>query len=127
VATPYMDEAVRCDRVALMQAGRVLAVDAPAAIGHRFPYPLFAIRSGRRYPLLRALRDYPHAESVYPFGEDLHYADARAQQDPGAIPGDLRRYLERAGFGDATVTAIAPGIEDTFMALMGAPNAGLAS
>ena len=56
VSTPYMDEAVRCDRVALLQAGRILDIDAPDAIGARYPLPLLSVRAAERYRLLRALR-----------------------------------------------------------------------
>ncbi|HET7457286.1 MAG TPA: ABC transporter ATP-binding protein [Gemmatimonadaceae bacterium] len=121
VATPYMDEADRCDRVALVQQGRVLAIDAPAAIGRRFPNPLFAVRGRDRRALLEALRAYPHAVSASPFGDVLHYADARTGAAPAATASELRAYLRDRGFADAEVAPIAPGIEDTFMALMGAP------
>src|SRR5207244_13624736 len=43
VSTPYMDEANRCDRVALMQRGRLLAIDTPASVARSFDRPLFAI------------------------------------------------------------------------------------
>lgn len=119
VATPYMDEAARCDRVALVQEGRILAIDQPAAIGQRFPRPLFAVRGQRRYAMLQALRGFPHAASVFPFGEELHYSDKRAH----ASPADVGAFLRAGGFADAEVSAIEPGIEDTFMALMGAPPA----
>ena len=121
VATPYMDEASRCDRVALIQQGRVLAIDAPSAIGRRFPDPLYAVRGGDRYGLLKALRAYPHAVSAQPFGDELHYSDARREADPAAVAGELTRHLRSNGFPDAIVSPIVPGIEDTFMALMGAP------
>ena len=121
VSTPYMDEANRCDRVALMQAGRVLAIDAPAAIGGRFPNALFAVRASDRQALLRALREYPHVASVFPFGHELHYSDARSATSPDAIAAELRRYLESTSLAGVEVQPIAPGIEDTFMALMGAP------
>jgi ABC-2 type transport system ATP-binding protein len=121
VSTPYMDEADRCDRVALMQQGRVLAIDEPAAIGGRFPNPLFAVRARERYALLQALRAYPHAVSAFPFGDELHYADARPGLAPAAVADDLRAELRARGFADAEVEPIRPGIEDTFMALMGAP------
>lgn len=121
VATPYMDEAARCDRVALVQQGRVLAIDAPAAIGARFPHPLLAVRARDRYKLLQALRGYPHVASAFPFGGELHYADARAGVAPEEIAGELRGWLREQGFADAEAAPIAPGIEDTFMALMGAP------
>jgi ABC-type multidrug transport system ATPase subunit len=122
VSTPYMDEAARCDRVALMQQGRILAIDAPAAIGARFPHRLLAVRGHDRYALLRALRGLPHAASVLPFGDELHYADARSDLAPAAIAEELRVALRQQGFADADVRPIQPGIEDTFMALMGAPQ-----
>ncbi len=126
VSTPYMDEASRCDRVALVQRGRILAVDAPDAIGERFPYPLFAVRGRDRYGMLGALRSHPHATSAFPFGEELHYGDSRTGSDPAAIEEDVRSYLRSKGFADAYVAPIRPGIEDTFMALMGAPEAAAA-
>jgi len=120
VSTPYMDEADRCDRVALVQLGRILAVDVPSAIGARFPTPLFAVRGPDRQALIRALREYPHAVSVFPFGEELHYSDARRASSAEAIAAEVQGYLSAQG-KEATVQPIAPGIEDTFMALMGAP------
>ena len=128
VATPYMDEADRCDRVALVQRGRVLAVAEPAAIGERFPHPLFAVRGAERQRLLSALRRYPHAASAFPFGQELHYADARPRAVAGvaAVAAELRSHLRAEGFADAEVAPIRPGIEDTFMALMGAPESAAA-
>jgi ABC-type multidrug transport system ATPase subunit len=120
VSTPYMDEATRCDRVALIQGGRILDVDAPDAIGARYPLPLVSVRAGERYRLLRTLRRFPHARSVYPFGEELHYTDARADGDPAAVAGEVEGWLRGEGFADAHATPISAGIEDSFMALMGA-------
>lgn len=120
VSTPYMDEADRCDRVALVQLGRVLAIDVPSAIGARFPTALFAVRGGDRQAVIRALREHPHAVSVFPFGNELHYSDARRTPSSEAIADDVRGYLAGRGI-DARVEPIAAGIEDTFMALMGAP------
>ena len=119
VSTPYMDEAARCDRVALMEKGRVLAIDKPEAIGSRFPHPLFAIRAGKRHTLIQALRAYPHASSVYPFGDQLHYGDVRDGMPADAIATDIIQFLHEKGFEDASVAQISPGIEDAFMALMG--------
>jgi ABC-2 type transport system ATP-binding protein len=124
VSTPYMDEATRCDRVALIQGGRILDIDAPDAIGARYPLPLLAVRAGERYRLLRALRRFPHARSVYPFGEEMHYTDARADGDPSAVAGEVAEWLRGEGFADADARPIPAGIEDSFMALMGAPEGG---
>ena len=126
VSTPYMDEASRCDRVALMQQGRILAIDAPEAIGKRFPARLFAIRGRDRYPMLQALRGYPHSVSTFPFGDELHYSDSRTDADAAAIASEVRNFLRSKGFAGTEVVPIEPGIEDTFMALMGAPEAAAA-
>jgi ABC-2 type transport system ATP-binding protein len=123
VSTPYMDEATRCDRVALMQRGRVLAVDAPGSIAGRYPHPLFAIRAEGRHRLMGVLRDYEHAVSAFPFGAGLHYTDARDDAAPERIASDVHGYLAANGFPDASVVAIPAGIEDAFMGLMAAPEA----
>jgi ABC-type multidrug transport system ATPase subunit len=122
VSTPYMDEADRCDRVALMQGGRLLAVDAPQAIARSFERPLLAVRAARRYPALLALREAPHVHAVYPFGETLHYVDARAGLTASAIAAELRAFLADRGFADAAVEPAEPTIEDSFIARMGAPD-----
>jgi ABC-type multidrug transport system ATPase subunit len=121
VSTPYMDEAARCDRVALMQLGRIMAIDEPAAVGRRFPRPLFAVRARERYRLIQVLHSYPHAASVYPFGDELHYSDAREDWTPDRIALALQSYLRGEGFADAEIAPIPASIEDAFMALMGAP------
>ena len=114
VSTPYMDEAELCDRVALLQNGRLLAIDTPAQIKSMYDRPLFAVSSHNRYRLLQTLRAYPYTRSAYPFGENVHYTDARE----AASPSELSRYLESQGFGDAVVRPIDAGIEDVFMAKM---------
>lgn len=122
VSTPYMEEAGRCDRVALVAGGRILDVDAPGAIGGRYPLPLLAVRGSRRFELIQALRRHPHAHSVFPFGDELHYTDAREGASVDEIARDVAAYLAREGFADARVEPAAAGIEDSFMALMGAPE-----
>ncbi len=114
VSTPYMDEARLCDRVALIQDGRLLEIATPAQIEARYDRPLLAVKADRRHDLIRALRAYPHARSVYAFGEYLHYTDRRPAADPAA----LHAYLEQQGFVGVEVRPIEAGIEDAFMALM---------
>ena len=122
VSTPYMDEADRCGRVALMQRGRMLGIDVPARIAASFGRPLFAVSAGARYPLLLATREYPNAASVFPFGDVLHYTDRRDGVPPERMAADLREYLHQRGFGDVEITTATPTIEDTFMARMGEPE-----
>ncbi len=122
VSTPYMDEADRCDRVALMQRGRVLAIDAPKAIAASYGRPLFAVRTANRYGAIRALRAYRNTASVYPFGEALHFVDARPDAAPDRIASDATDALRAAGIPDAGVSPTPATIEDVFMARMGAPE-----
>ena len=119
VSTPYMDEADRCDRVALMQKGRVLAIDTPDAIGARFPRPLFAVHGMPRHATIEALRAYTYASSVQPFGDTLHYSDSREGLDAASVIRDVTAWLVARDVRELRITPIAPGIEDAFMALMG--------
>jgi drug efflux transport system ATP-binding protein len=119
VSTPYMDEATRCDRVALMQHGRILAVDTPEAIIRSFDRTLFAVRADRRYPALLAVREYPHTHTVYPFGEVLHYTDRRTDVPPAAVREELTGFLSARGITGVSAETIPATIEDSFMAYLG--------
>ena len=122
VSTPYMDEATRCQRVGLIQRGRLLAVDAPSAIAASFDRALLGIGTAQRYHALRALREYAHVHSVYPFGELLHYTDERRDRPVEDVRRDVTEFLRQRGIGDAAIDVVQPTIEDSFMARMGAPE-----
>ncbi|NTV06189.1 MAG: ABC transporter ATP-binding protein [Chlorobiaceae bacterium] len=119
VSTPYMDEAVLCDRIAFMQEGRILGIDTPAGITSLFNRQLFAIRASETFRLISTLRASPNAHSVYAFGSAVHYTDTRQSVRTDELMDDL----QRAGFTGLEVLKIEPGIEDTFMALMETNNA----
>jgi len=133
VSTPYMDEATRCDRVALIQRGSLLAIDAPDLIAQSFDRPLFAISAARlpapgagRYHTLLALRERRQTHAVYPFGDTLHYTDARRDLPAEQIARELRAFLGSLGLASADVKQIAPTVEDTFIARMGTVEEGRA-
>jgi ABC-type multidrug transport system ATPase subunit len=118
-----MDEAGRCDRVALMQRGRILAIDTPAAVTRSFDRPMFTVRATDRHRLLQLVRQYPETNSVYPFGEVLHYTDRRTDGPAQPIGRELSDYLSTQGLAGVEVLAAEPTIEDVFIARMGAPEA----
>ncbi|HKW09551.1 MAG TPA: ABC transporter ATP-binding protein [Gemmatimonadaceae bacterium] len=122
VSTPYMDEADRCGRVALIQRGRILGVDTPARVAASFARPLFAVRAAERYPLLLAAREYVNAATVFPFGDVLHFTDRRTDVEAEQMARELGDFLRGRGFADVEVFPAAPTIEDTFMARMGEPE-----
>jgi len=122
VSTPYMDEANRCGRVALVQQGRVLTVDTPTAITAAFERPLLAVRAASRYAALRALDAYPNAERSYPFGDVLHLVDRRSGVPADDLARDAAAFLHEHGIADAEVSKAAPTIEDAFIDRMGAPE-----
>ncbi len=115
VSTPYMDEAILCDRAALIQKGRLLNIDKPEKISGAFSTKLYAVKAEKKYKLLEALRDYDFAASVYPFGDRVHYTDTRGEVNPV----EIQDYLKSKYLSDAEVSEIQPGIEDVFMDLMG--------
>jgi len=119
VSTPYMDEALRCDRVALIHSGKILEIDPPGAVGRRYPLPLLSVKGGDRFQLLHALREFPQAHAVYLFGDELHYTDKRAEVSGQAIAPELQQYVAQRGHSDVQVAPISAGIEDSFMELMG--------
>lgn len=113
VSTPYMDEASLCDRVALMQNGKLLSIDTPEGVIDSFDRSLLAIKSSRMLPLLEDLKTYEGSEDAYPFGEYHHLVLKQGYDESGAGV-----YLREKGYEDARVQKIRPDIEDCFMSLM---------
>jgi ABC-type multidrug transport system ATPase subunit len=114
VSTPYMDEADLCDRVALIQDGEIMQIDSPSAIVDSFKKTLLGIKAENTYSLLKALKSYPRAGSVHPFGEYIHYTEKA--DTPNLIA--LKTYLFDQGLREVSIKTIKPNIEDSFMDLM---------
>ena len=72
VSTPYMDEANLCDKVALIQEGKILDIDTPNNITHKFPKSIYQIKSNNMHALLNDARELDFIEQVYPYGEHHH-------------------------------------------------------
>lgn len=116
VSTPYMDEAIQCDHVALIQDGRLLSVDTPDGIMRSFPHQLYAVSSDiPTYRLLTLLRGFGGCNSVISFGSKIHMT-----LKPEVTPEEADLYLKNAG-AEARLTTTPAGIEDCFIELMN-PN-----
>ncbi len=113
VATPYMDEANMCERVALIQEGEILQVNTPAEIVEQFEKDLYAVKSDDNYQTLLDLRGFKSTNSVFLFGQSLHYTDLRKE----VSIEEIKNYLENKGRSKVVIEKIKPVIEDCFMAL----------
>ena len=114
VSTPYMDEAKLCDRIALIQNGKILKIDTPQNIMDSFDKNLFAVRSENMFKLLNDLRTFNNTESCFAFGEFHHLT----LKDNDINISDLEKYIAQSGHLNATIKIIKPEIEDCFMQLM---------
>ena len=114
VSTPYMDEASLCDRVALMQEGKVMGIDTPKGITANFNKPLYAVRSENMYELLVGLQKHPAVESCYPFGQHHHvvFKDHQLRME------EIRQLIAPHSGDTLQIERIEPTIEDSFMDLM---------
>lgn len=114
VSTPYMDEASLCDRVALIQDGKIMKISKPQEIIADYRHRLWAVRSAKFFDLLKDLHAYPGAHSVHAFGQAAHVTAGKSMD----LMDDLKKYLVTAGHKDVVIEEINPTIEDCFMELM---------
>lgn len=113
VSTPYMDEAVQCDRIALIQEGQFLTIDTPDNIIKAYTQTLWAVRSDKMHRLLTDLRGIKGVKTAFAFGENHH-----ATVDPSVLSIDsLREQLDALGHRNIVIEAVGPSIEDCFMNL----------
>jgi ABC-type multidrug transport system ATPase subunit len=101
VSTPYMDEAMRCDRIALIQNGKFLQVDTPQNIIDSYPETLWSVQTDQTAKLLKELRNNPSVKSAYSFGDAIHFTINN----------------EQSTMNNYQFIKILPTIEDCFMLL----------
>ncbi len=125
VSTPYMDEATRCDRIALIQNGNFLSADTPESIIHSYPDMLYAVKAENIYTLIQSLKNFENALSCHAFGEYVHLSVKPALLKGTTTPAedhknteDIKNYLSMAGFKDIVVKKTEPTIEDCFIKLL---------
>jgi ABC-type multidrug transport system ATPase subunit len=114
-STPYMDEASLCDRIALVQTGKILSIDTPSNIIASYPQTLYKIKSENMFGLLKDLENYPDTLSIYTFGEYLHLSLLNdAEQNKTA----LLDHLKTKGHITIQMVVVTPTIEDCFIKLL---------
>ncbi len=113
VSTPYMDEANRCDRIALIQDGNILSVATPSEIEKEFKKELYSIKADNMHLLITQLRNYENTHSAYPFGETCHFAPKETLDIE-----HLSSFLSASYKKEFQIEKIKPSIEDSFIELM---------
>ena len=113
VSTPYMDEASLCDRIALIQKGKILKIDSPENIINNYEKIIYDVQAKNTHGLIHDLKNYPNQYSVFAFGEFIHYIDKKADFNPN----DLHDYLKNKNHTDIVIKPAIITIEDVFMDL----------
>ena len=113
VSTPYMDEATLCDRIALIQEGRLLSTSNPQELIKRFEQDLYAVRSDEMYSAYNDLVDLPGIKRIHTFGA-FHHLQLQSEFRPESV----KSYLHEKGHKHVEIKLIEPTIEDCFMELM---------
>ncbi len=112
VSTAYMDEASRCDRIALIREGEFIATNSPQGIIDDYSEVLWAVEGSRMSTMLRELRAHEKVNSSFAFGDKIHIT-----VDEGLQIEALKQYLTEKEFQDVSIVPIKPTVEDCFMAL----------
>lgn len=112
VSTSYMDEARLCERIALIDRGRILDVDSPENLVASLGGSLYNASAKEMYPLLLALRSLPEVKECYTFGATLHVA-----VNPGFAPAKVTAQMEARGLTDVRIYPAQGDIEDLFIKL----------
>jgi len=114
VSTPYMDEAELCNRIALIQNGKILSIQSPQKIISEFKLPIIAIRSDDMYLLVKDLTEFDQCNSIFLFGDYAHFTSKLSKINIKPIEA----FLLSKGHTNIKFKNIKPDIEDCFMALM---------
>ena len=114
VSTPYMDEAMMCDRIAMIQKGSIMTIDTPQGIIDKMPQKIFAVKADNMSCLLADLRKFESTETCHTFGE-FHHITFR--YDNEMLCDEMMFYLQKLGYNGVEIKEIEPTIEDCFMNL----------
>ncbi|MFP4548335.1 MAG: ABC transporter ATP-binding protein [Fidelibacterota bacterium] len=113
VSTPYMDEAELCDRVGLIQKGRLMSVETPKEVVNNFGHDLFSVSGADNYKIMEYLKEITDEKDVQIFGQNIHFIN----RNQIFTRNSLQQKLQEAGFDTIDVQKAEPNIEDCFIEL----------
>lgn len=122
VSTPYMDEAERCNRIAMMHRGRMLLCNTPAAVRHAFPGTVLEVHTECSWKARAALQKLPGVLLAEAFGDRLHVV-----VDGPERRADIERLLATEGVKFQSIRQVQPGLEDVFVTMMQEQGSGRAA
>src|SRR6478752_3512040 len=114
VATPYMDEANQCDRIALIQSGKILSINSPKTISDSFAHPILKVKANKMSVVIRSLSKLDGVISSNGFGE---FAHAVVEKDDQKMINRITNHLKQLGLEEIEVKPSKPTIEDVFISL----------
>ncbi len=115
VTTAYLDEAERCNRVGLMDKGKLLAVGTPAEVKKLMRGRILEIRSPVAKRVSKLLRERLDCESVEVFGSNVHVVC----EDIDAVQGEAKRLIDESGLSYEEMREQAASLEDVFVSVLG--------
>jgi ABC-2 type transport system ATP-binding protein len=125
MSTPYLDEAERCTRIALLHEGKVLALDQPNRLRTGLSGTLFEVIVPSPREALDRIAGRPDVMSAQVFGDRLHVWIDRPDADSAKTR--LSEAASAAGLQPSSVRPIVPSLEDVFIARLSAANEASAS
>jgi len=111
VSTPYMDEANLCDRVALIQNGKIFSIDTPQNITAAYPDDLYAMKADNMFELMKVMREFPLTKSYLTFGDSAHISF----QETIRSENEVKDFAVKNGIHHVEFKKISPTIEDAFI------------
>ncbi len=114
VSTHYMEEAEYCHRLALMNRGRLIALDSPAALKASLEWPILEIRSDDSSRAAAILAGLEGVEDATMFGRSVHVV----ARDAAAAEQNIAAALEREGLTARDIRRVPPTLEDVFVSLV---------
>lgn len=114
VATPYMDEALRCDRIALIKNGIILKVETPENLINQYRGTLLSITGGNVATLLLDIREHPFVMTCFAFGCEVHATSYHED----FTTKRLGEFLKNRGHKNLTINKIQAGVEDCYIQLV---------
>ena len=114
VSTHYMEEAEYCHRLALMNRGRLIALDKPATLRERMAEPILELATSDGPAAAQALREAPGVIEAAMFGRDVHVVVEDAARATASLPP----FLDLRGIRCDRVGPVRPSLEDVFVSLV---------